>query len=258
MPKTRVTLIVAALAAALLAACEPAPPAPAAPAQSAPPSPPAQPAPRANWPFLKGEAAPPGVAFTPATLMAANYYVVFDASGSMNDRQCSGSESKIVVAKRAFAQFVDRLPADVNAGLTVFRGDIQEFVPLGPLKPDMLKASVNLIEAGGRTPLVESIARAYQALTLQGQRQLGYGEYHLIVVTDGESTDGNPINVVNAMFGQSPVVLHTIGFCIGATHSLNQPGQVLYRNADSPAELADSFASVLAEAPSFDVTAFRQ
>lgn len=253
MHKTLVTLTV--VAAALLSACGPTPTAPAPSTAAGAPA--ATPLSEGGWPFLNGEPAPAGVAFAPATLMAANYYVVFDASGSMKDSQCSGNEAKIAVAKRAFAEFVDRLPADSNVGLSIFAGDIREFVPLGPIKRDMLKASVARIEAGGRTPLVESMSRAYQALTAQGMRQLGYGEYNLIVVTDGESTDGNPIDVVNRMFGQSPVVLHTIGFCIGNTHSLNQPGRVLYRNADSPAALADSFAAVLAEAPSFDVTAFK-
>ena len=257
MNRKLVTLTVAAVAAALLTACEPAPNAPpqVAPAPATAPTPENR-AP-AKWPYLGGEATPSGVAFTPSTLMATNYYVVFDASGSMNDRQCSGAEAKIQVAKRAFSEFVDRLPADSNAGLTIFAGDIEEFVPLGPLNRDRLKTAVAQLNAGGRTPLVTSISRAYRALTVQGTRQLGYGDYHLVVVTDGESTDGNPIDIVNRMVGESPVIVHTIGFCIGENHSLNQPGRVLYRNANSPAELAEGLSSVLAEAPSFDVTAFK-
>lgn len=47
------------------------------------------------------------------------------------------------------------------------------------------------------------------------------------------------------------MVLHTIGFCIGEKHSLNQPGRTLYRAADNPEQLRAGLADVLAEAPSF-------
>lgn len=261
------------LAVAGLAACEPtstaAPPAGTASAgggAGAEP-PPAPPPPAAavarRWPFADAvtgaeSGAVANVAVTPATLMASNYYVVFDASGSMSERQCSGNESKLDVAKRAFAEFADKVPTDANFGLTVFGSRaIEEIVPLGRLDRATVKAAVAGVYAGGRTPLSESIDRAYQALTQQGRRQLGYGEYHLIVVTDGESTDGNPQAVVDRLLNESPVILHTIGFCLGDTHSLNQPGRVLYRQAGNAAELAEGFVSVLAEAPSFDVQSFQ-
>lgn len=255
------------LAVAGLAACEPTPTA-APPAGTAsagagagaepPPAPPPAAAVR-RWPFADAESgAVANVAFTPATLMASNYYVVFDASGSMSERQCSGNESKLDVAKRAFAEFADKVPTDANFGLIVFGSRaIEEVVPIRQLDRATVKAAVAGVYAGGRTPLAESIDRAYQALTQQGRRQLGYGEYHLVVVTDGESTDGNPQAVVDRLLNESPVILHTIGFCIGDTHSLNQPGRVLYRQAGNAAELAEGFASVLAEAPSFDVKSFQ-
>ena len=94
-------------------------------------------------------------------------------------------------------------------------------------------------------------------LIRQGRRQLGYGEYHLIVVTDGQASSGqDPTGVVDEILASSPVVIHTIGFCIGEDHSLNQKGRVLYRTAQNAAELREGLEQVLAEAPDFTVTQF--
>ena len=54
----------------------------------------------------------------------------------------------------------------------------------------------------------------------------------------------------------TPIVLHTIGFCIDAKHSLNQPGRILYRQANDLEELRRGLQNVLAEAPSFTVLQF--
>jgi hypothetical protein len=213
----------------------------------------------ARWPFVGEPTAPSSsTTFDGAVMMRRNYYVVFDASGSMEQSRCSGNESKIVVAQRALGAFIERLPADVNLGLTVFDNDgIRELIKLQPLNKDGAARTIASIRAGGGTPLAASIRMAYAALTEQGRTQGGYGEFHLVVVTDGEATGENPANVVNAMLKESPVVLHTIGFCIGNDHSLNQKGRVVYRAADNPSELAAGLANVLAEAPAFTVQSFK-
>jgi hypothetical protein len=53
------------------------------------------------------------------------------------------------------------------------------------------------------------------------------------------------------MLEQSPVMLHTVGFCIDERHSLNQPGLVSYTAANSPEELLQGLQGVLAEAQDF-------
>jgi hypothetical protein len=58
------------------------------------------------------------------------------------------------------------------------------------------------------------------------------------------------------MLAESPVVLHTIGFCIGEAHALNQPGRTYYRAADDPGALRRGLDEVLAESPVFDLTEF--
>jgi Ca-activated chloride channel family protein len=192
-------------------------------------------------------------------LFARNYYVVLDASGSMTERGCSGDLAKIDAARNALAAFAESLPADANLGLQVFdaRG-VREQIPLAAGNRDKFKSVLASVRAGGGTPLQTAISNAYARLEQQGARQLGYGEYHLVVVTDGEASDGqDPTNVVKVILDRSPIVLHTIGFCIGPKHSLNQPGRTIYRAADNPQQLREHLSDVLAEAPSFAVTGFK-
>jgi uncharacterized protein with von Willebrand factor type A (vWA) domain len=192
-------------------------------------------------------------------LFARNYYVVLDASGSMTEKACSGDLPKIEAARNALAAFAESLPADANLGLQVFdaRG-VREQIALSAGNRDKFKSVLASVRAGGGTPLQTAIAQAYARLEQQGARQLGYGEYHLVVVTDGEASDGqDPTNTVKFILDRSPVVLHTIGFCIGPKHSLNQPGRTIYNAADNPQQLRQHLSDVLAEAPSFAITGFK-
>ncbi|HEU0200322.1 MAG TPA: vWA domain-containing protein [Burkholderiaceae bacterium] len=215
---------------------------------------------KSKWPFAQSSGETPAAPreFDPANIIKRNYYFVFDASGSMKDRKCSGHERKIEVAKRALIAFAGKVPADANLGLSVFdeRG-IRQLLALGPIDQATLAGAVAQIRAGGGTPLGEAIRLGYRALTQQAAGQLGYGEYHLVVVTDGEATGEDPRIAVDQLIADSPVVLHTIGFCIGDDHSLNQPGRTVYRAADNPEALAQGLSDVLAEAPSFDVARFK-
>jgi hypothetical protein len=251
------------------AACERSQPAPAAKAPAAPhlaaqrqPSaPPAKPAPppKPAWPFLYANTpSAEGAPFDPDAVTKRNYYFVFDASGSMGERKCAGGDRKITVAKRALLQFAQNIPRDANLGGLAFnqRG-VQPLIPIGPLDPAQLRRAVGALAAGGDTPLAQAIREAYAALTRRAVTQLGYGEYHLVVITDGEATGEDPRNVVDRLLAESPVVLHTIGFCIGDRHSLNQPGRTIYLAADSPEALDKAFAEVLAEAPKFTVSKFK-
>jgi len=252
-PGRQGALVLAALVG-LLAACEPAAPPPPQASASVPAQPPPQ-----SWPFLEGQAAPAAPReFDPANLMARNYYVVFDASGSMTERKCSVNERKIDVAKRALEDFAAKVPADANLGLVVFdnRG-IRQLLPIAPIDQRALASAIAQVRPGSGTPLAEAIRLAYRELTQRAAVQFGYGEYHLVVVTDGEANGEDPRGVVDQLIAQSPVVMHTIGFCIGSDHSLNQPGRTVYRAADNPEALAQGLSEVLAESPSFTVSRFK-
>lgn len=187
-----------------------------------------------------------------------NYYLVFDGSGSMGDRECASGKTKIRVAKSAMVDFVSKVPNDANIGLLVFDNNgTRERVALGQNAKERTIEEIGKVHSGGGTPLDSAIRLAYKSLTRQAKSQLGYGEYHLVVVTDGEASKGqNPASIVESVTSKSPVVLHTIGFCISGKHSLNQAGITLYKSANNPLELARGLDSVLAEATDFSVDAF--
>lgn len=211
---------------------------------------------RSTWPPLADQAPAPDAEPT-----AVNYYVVLDGSGSMLRSECSGGASKIAAAIAALTTFVQTLPPQDHLGLAVFdnRG-LSERVPLGRDNRDAVAGQLGQVRAHGGTPLASAIQLAYERLTQQARRQLGYGEYHLVLVTDGhpEPSNEDPTDVVNRVRLESPVLLHTIGFCIGEDHVLNQPGRAHYMAADNPQQLQQGLESVLAEAPAFDVARFRQ
>lgn len=207
-----------------------------------------QPATQTEW--------PPGVGEQDVNLeedlLAANYYVIFDGSGSMKG-------DKLRVAKQALSEFVKHIPAGANVGLAAFdQYQLSERAVLGEPR-DSIIAQIDKVQAKGYTPLRDSITLAYQKLTVQGLKQLGYGEYHLVVITDGEASDGqDPTGVVNTILQESPVVIHTIGFQIGQDHSLNQPGRILYTAANNLEELQKGLESVLAELEDFSVVDFQE
>lgn len=208
------------------------------------------------WPPPDVESGAPGLV---PDYGAKNYYVVFDGSGSMSYSDCAPGSTKLDVAKKAVADFAHALPEDANLGLMAFDGaGITERVPLGTGNRAEFASEIGAVLSGGGTPLNSSVRMGYEKLTRQARRQLGYGEYHLVVVTDGEAwpEDEDPSSAVDEALTQSPVVLHTVGFCIGESHSLNQPGRTLYYPADNSRELNAGLKNVLAESESFDVKNF--
>jgi len=206
-----------------------------------------------RWPTLQQEGPAPA-----ADLKAANYYLILDGSGSMRDKDCGGGRSKIEVAKEAVLQFAQRVPANANLGLFAFDANgPSERVPLAVGNRDRYAEAVNAIKAYENTPLFTSIQTGYRQLTAQAQRQRGYGEYHLVVVTDGRSTDKDPMPMVQQILRESPVLVETIGFCIREKHSLNQPGLTFYQSANDPESLRRSLEAVLAEAPDFNSAQFK-
>jgi len=181
-----------------------------------------------------------------------NYYIIFDGSGSMGGW-------KITVAKQALERFIRMIPRQANIGLLAFDAHgVSERAPLGTGRDDIIR-QVNAVAAGGWTPLGQSVETAYDRLCAQGKRQLGYGEYILVVVTDGRATDGNRLpEVIEKILSESPVLIHTIGFQVGTGHTLNQPGRTSYRTAQDFKELSEGLGEVLAESEDFTRDAYTQ
>ena len=245
------TNILWVLVAFTLAGCEPSPqgatavkanPPPHAQTAQAPQAPKAVPA----W---FGDST--GVGALEVDLTKKNYYVVLDGSGSMRDR--AGGEVKIVAAKKAISAFAALVPATANLGLLAFDGNgITERVPLGTSNRPQFAKRLEEVNADSGTPLRSAITEAYARIRAQARKQLGYGEYHLVIVTDGEANGGeDPRSIVNKILGESTVVIHTIGFDISTNHSLNQRGRTMYRTAADRAGLEKGLKEVLAEAEKF-------
>ena len=222
-------------------------PAPATPVVDSTPSP--------VWPHTPANAQ---ITLAP-NLLQKNYLVVFDESGSMGESACKDKgRSKDVVAKEAVTEFGGVVPGEANLGLVIFDDvtSVRVQLGVGSVNRDQFKKAIASTRPGrGGTPLHSAMRLGYQELLRQAQSQLGYGEYHLIVVTDGESNGNNedPSPLVTQL-RKTPVVLHTLGFCIGEKHSLNQPGVTFYQEAGDLLSLRTGLKSVLAEAPAFDST----
>ncbi|MFH1153224.1 MAG: vWA domain-containing protein [Pseudomonadota bacterium] len=195
---------------------------------------------------------------TAPDLMAKNYYVVLDCSGSMAEKGCSRGLPKLAVAKQSLAKFAGLVPADANLGLIVFQSNtITELIPLGRDNREQFSQAVNQTRSSGGTPLFSAIRAGYIQVETQGKKQLGYGEYTLVIVTDGEANAGqDPMEIVQWILANTPVQIHTIGFCIGTHHSLNIPGRTIYKAADSPEQLEKGLQDVLAESETFDISTF--
>ncbi len=207
------------------------------------------------WPYLS-EHQPD---YVQSNLTAKNYVLIFDGSGSMGESGCSDGRDKIGVAKEAVIEWYKTIPLkEANVGLVAFHG---KWTTLDlTLKKDATNfiSVINSISPDGNTPLATAIKLSYGMLTKQAQRQLGYGEYVIVVVTDGENNDKHEsLKKWVAHVLQTPIRIYTIGFCIKGDHSLNQPGRTIYREANNPQELRKGLQEVLAEAERFDLAVFK-
>jgi hypothetical protein len=172
----------------------------------------------------------------------------------------SAQTNKMQSGVSALRYFASQLPDDANFGLAVFLyGELKELLPLGKNNRQEVGQLLARIIPSGGTPLDQAIDFGYQKLLSQGKRQQGYGEYNLVIVTDGLASGGHyPEHAVERVLKESPVILHTIGFCIAQDHSLNRPGLTLYRSANDPESLKQGLVNVLAESPEFDLSSFSE
>lgn len=206
-----------------------------------------------------------------------NFYLIIDGSDSMNEKEYAGNfPSKINGAKWATKEFLKVVPDDVNLGLYVFdRRGQGERVSLGKNNREKIIAAVDAISANSGTPLNQAIIDGTDALMRQKNLQLGYGEFNIVVVTDGEATDGSTdyvykigkqigtnikrfdseTSVAVAYATKYGVSIITIGFGLKADHPLKK-GSLSYRNATNPAELLQALKETQAESTYFDSTVF--
>ena len=141
--------------------------------------------------------------------------IAIDVSGSMDDR-VTGEDGrrarKIDVARRAardlvaqFAAYAKEHPDEpVQLGIFEFsrrdnQPDCRPIIPMGP--PDLTQADVALsrLDPEGGTPIGQAMVTAKLALDATG-----LSRRHLLVVSDGENTDGFKPEDVAAAIGKRP------------------------------------------------------
>lgn len=188
-----------------------------------------------------------------------NLYLVFDGSGSMGEGSCAGKFSnRVEAAKWAAKEFVTRYVAEgARMGLLVFdAGGAHERAALAKNNRALILAAVDGVRGGGGTPLNWAIKEATDVLVQQRVMQLGYGEFAIIVITDGQATDGDGgarEGVKYALGHQIP--FHTLGYCLPKDHPL-AADSLTYRTANSPEELLTGLQETQAEVPYFDSSTF--
>lgn len=178
--------------------------------------------------------------------------IVLDDSGSMN-KSMAGNEPKMVVAKRAIIRVIETLPPNTQLGILLMNGASAAkgwLVPLGPL--DVVEATrrVSATAADGGTPLGGSMQRAMDELLKLREKQ-PYGDYRLLVVTDGEATDADVLKRNLPSIVSHGVVLDVIGVDMQADHSLAKRSHS-YRRANDAQSFEKALKEVFAESTADD------
>jgi Mg-chelatase subunit ChlD len=140
--------------------------------------------------------------------------IVIDVSGSMEDsvRGEGRSEPKIAIARRAaqdlveqFAKYAEeRRDEPVLLGLYEFSErsgapDCRPIVPMGAPDRGRAASALAALRADGGTPIGNAMISAKRELDATGLTRR-----HLLVVTDGENTDGFAPDRVTAAIGRRP------------------------------------------------------
>lgn len=188
--------------------------------------------------------------------LTKNYYFIIDMSGSMDALGCSGAKTKADATKSVLEVVLPKLQSTgTHLGMAVFdEKGLREVLPLGPYSNNV--RIIKNLRPGGETPLKDSINLGISKLGHAAYAQSGYGEYNLVIITDGEASPSqDPRPSVDRTLAQTPIQIKTIGFCIGYDHSLNQPNRTEYYATNSVNELTESLEkALLAESPEFNTT----
>ncbi len=178
--------------------------------------------------------------------------IVLDDSGSMN-KAMAGNEPKMVVAKRAINRVIETLPPSTQLGILLMNGASSAkgwLVPLGPLDVAEASRKVEATVADGGTPLGASMKRGLdELLKLRDQRP--YGDYRLLVVTDGEASDADILQRNLPSIVSRGVVLDVIGVDMQADHSLAKRSHS-YRRANDEQSFEKALKEVFAESTADD------
>lgn len=194
-----------------------------------------------------------------------NFIVVLDNSGSMEnalsrddiqalrDQGVTNVRNRIEGARWALERFFRSVPEGDNIGLWVFKDSndgLRQLVPLGTGNRDALLGALRTVQAKTGTPLGDAIYEGAEIALAQYKKQLGYGEYRLLVVTDGEQSAGPGARSLAQGVEHAKklgVPIYTIGFTVGGDHALKRDSY-FYRSASGAKALDEALQEVFVEA----------
>jgi Mg-chelatase subunit ChlD len=187
--------------------------------------------------------------------------ILIDVSGSM-DEEVEGpdgrEERKIEVARRAARDLVEQFAryADDHKGEPVLLGiyefsersgkpDCRAVVPMTPPDRSRADAALKMLRADGGTPIGNAM--------IAGKRELdatGLSRRHLLVVTDGENTDGHSPERVTAAINRRPEAerpsMYFVAFDIDARRFARvRDAGALLLGASNARDLTDTLDSLL-------------
>lgn len=186
--------------------------------------------------------------------------VVLDASGSMNEKVhvgAGGSVTQMELVKQALRRVVPEIKGDVNFGMVVFSaGNLKDdwVYPTGRIVREQAVKAIDAPEPDAGTPLGDYIKIGADELLSRRAKSGNSGRYSLVVVTDGENTQGaDPVAYVNEA-KRKGLVVHVIGVNMTSEHSLAKavaanPTPGTYQNAADATSLSEALTRVTAEAP---------
>ena len=187
--------------------------------------------------------------------LTRNFYFIFDGSGSMR-KACSGM-SRMQGAKSTMEKFINSMPEDINIGLIVFdssnvSSNQKEIIPLGLIDKHNFESAIINTTAGGGTPLASCIYYATDRLIEQYKKQLGYGDYRIIIITDGQADYLQEASIYTYQYG---IPMYTIGLCMNFEHPLKE-FSLAYFDAQNFNQLGAALDDAVAETTDFDPQEF--
>jgi uncharacterized protein YegL len=202
-------------------------------------------------------ASPSRAASGKSELAIDNVVILLDCSGSMANRMRGGGQVKMDAAKNALKQVLRQIPQEVRVGLLAFGGanlPSEWLYPLGPRDDVRLARAIDLPQPGQGTPLGAYIKKAADRLLEEREKQLGYGTFRLLVVTDGEAQDQDLVNRFTPEVIARGIIVDVIGVAMDQQHTLATKAHS-YRAAQDARALQRAIAEVFAEVrPSNDDT----
>lgn len=178
--------------------------------------------------------------------------LVLDSSGSMKE-PAGGGSTKIQAAKQALGTVIDDLPESADVGMRVFGAkvfgrkqkgaceDTQLVVEPGTGNRDDLRSAVSGYKPYGETPIPVALERAAEDIGSEGKRSI-------VLVSDGESTCGDPCPAAQAIADQGidlqidVVGLSVTGKARRQLECIAEKGNGTYYDADDAEGIGESIS----------------